>query len=118
MPLASPENHGLLTLAAVAKAMPHRPSTNAVFRWVRYGRTARDGSTVRLKAVRYGHANIVRPADLEAFFERLSREPAEAENVPETPSNPPSTTRRRQRVRLGRDADEAAMSNLKRDGWL
>lgn len=57
-----------LSLAEVAKTLPGRPSTTAVWRWCRYGLKAKNGERVYLKHITVGRNLSVRKEDLDEFF--------------------------------------------------
>jgi len=63
----------LLTLAAAARLVPHRPHPSALWRWGRRGLRARNGTTVRLGLVRYGGRLYTTAEALEAFGRELAR---------------------------------------------
>ena len=63
----------LLTLAAAAKLLPHRPHPSALWRWARRGLRARNGSIVRLEHFRIGGRIYTTEAALEAFGRALAQ---------------------------------------------
>jgi hypothetical protein len=62
----------LLTLAAAAKLLPHRPHPSALWRWARRGLRARNGSVIRLEHVRLGGRIFVTADALATFGQRLA----------------------------------------------
>ena len=92
----------LLTVPQICDQVPGhrdndklRPST--VTRWILNGVVGKDGTRVKLKAVRFGGRWLVREADLKAFLEALAgRSPDNSPPPAEKPGKP--TKRRRQKV--------------------
>lgn len=89
----------LLTLVAVAKQTPGRPSANAIWRWCRKGVKSRSGQRIRLKHVRIGGRIFTDAESLQRFFAEV----AEADNayfdrsVETVPLPRPENLARRQR---------------------
>lgn len=80
----------------VGKKTGRRPAAGTVARWIMEGVRAADGTRVRLPAFRVGSRWFVRPADLEAFLERLGAIPA--------PEPAPDPRSRRDRATAARSA--------------
>lgn len=64
---ATHDKHKLYTPSDVANILGNHPS--ACVRWIQRGVLLKDGSRVRLNAIRVPGAWRVAPADLEAFLE-------------------------------------------------
>lgn len=76
-----PVEPDLLTVSQVCRQLPgargaRNVTPSTVTRWILAGCPARDGTRVRLAAIRVGSRWLVRPADLDAFFAALAVEPA------------------------------------------
>src|SRR5262245_12807905 len=87
------ESGGFLTIGDVAARCGRSPF--AVRRWLSSGITTRAGR-LRLKAVRHGGRWAVRPADLAAFVDELTRQalPADAPTAAGADGTPDAIRRR------------------------
>jgi hypothetical protein len=104
----------LLTIPQICRRLPGargarhvNPST--VARWILTGCPARDGTRVRLTAIRCGGRWLVRPDDLDTFFAMLGGDPASAS--PPAVATPPAPT-----PAARRRATEAALHKLEAAG--
>jgi hypothetical protein len=99
----APDLGDLLTLADAAKRLPGRPCLATVWRWATHGILGRDGTRVRLRAVRLGRRTYVSPDALLAF----GRELAEAHAVRDDVRPARTVPRSRSAARRARDVAKA-----------
>lgn len=62
-----------ITLTEASKAIPGRPSTSTIWRWIRSGIRISGGSRVRLEHIRVGRRIFISREDLSAFFRMVAR---------------------------------------------
>lgn len=62
-----------LTLAQAARIVPNKVAPLAIWRWIRQGLLAADGTRVKLKARRYGRQLFTTKRDLDDFAEELAQ---------------------------------------------
>lgn len=95
------QNERLLGLSAAARAVPEldgeKPTRQAVFRWIRDGLLARDGSRIRLESVRVGRRLATSAEALDRFYRAL----AEADEQ----APPTARTTRRTAATCGRNGN-------------
>ena len=107
-----------ITVAEAAARCPGHPHPSAVWRWHRRGIRGRDGSRVRLKAIRRGGRIYTCPSWLDAFFSELIaadlRHFEAAEGEPQTTSTRPRSASRTRR----RGPHNDAADRLRMDGLL
>lgn len=85
----------LLTISDVCRRIPaarggRRLAPSTVTRWILSGCPNRAGVRVRLRAVRVGGRWMIRPDELDGFFEALGADPA----IPPPPVPPTANQRR------------------------
>ena len=86
-----------LTVSQVCRRYPgargaRHVTPSTVTRWILSGCPARDGTRVRLVAMRAGSRWLIAPAELDTFFARLAADPA---SIPTTPTRSLTQAERR-----------------------
>lgn len=100
-----------ITLTAVAKIAPGRPSPNAVWRWCRRGVQARNGQRVRLEHIRVGGKIFTTRGWLDEFGRKLADADRRYfdlnEAIAESSAPAPPRPDRRKRSRVDEDRRRA-----------
>jgi hypothetical protein len=104
-------NSQYLTLSQAAQSLPHRPSTQTVFRWATKGCRG-----VKLESGRMGRRILVTPAALEKF----ARELAEVweEGRPQAPADNDRKVKQTRTAAQREKAIHAAEANLRAKGLM
>jgi hypothetical protein len=79
----------LISLAEAARSLPSSNRANGldpatVWRWIKNGVRARDGSTVKLDAVRIGGRLVTSRQAIARFTDALNDQPTDAKKKPKT----------------------------------
>lgn len=88
-----PKKNEFLTMSALAKLSPSRPSASACWRWARKGMLARNGERVYLRHVRSGRKIYSTSKWLDEFFDALAQADREGLATPQPVAPRPYSTR-------------------------
>ena len=103
------DNTQYMTLSQAAQSLPHRPSTQTIFRWATRGCRG-----VKLESLRFGRRIVVTSDDLEKFARELAEVWEDGR-----PESPTGNERKVQQTRTAQQlakAVQAAEENLRAKG--